>query len=191
MDIAGFIQEYGYAAVALGSFLEGEAVLLAGSLAAAQGHLEPKMVLLIAALASFAGDLPYFFAGRRYGQGAMQRWPALRYRKARLQRLLHRHHVLLVLGLRFLYGMRVAGLLAIGMSRIGALRFLLLDFIGAIIWAAVICSAGFGAGRLLQSVIERAGSISGASMFLAAVACSSVLFFAARRRLAGNRSRRR
>lgn len=39
MDIAHLIQTYGYFAVALGSFLEGAAVLLAGSLAAYQGHL--------------------------------------------------------------------------------------------------------------------------------------------------------
>jgi len=182
MEIASLIQEYGYVAVALGSFLEGEAVLLAGSLAASQGHLDPRWVFVIAALASFAGDLPYFFAGRRYGQDVMARWPSLRGRKARVQRLLRRHHVIVVLSLRFLYGLRIAGLLAVGMSRIGTLRFLFLDFIGAIVWSLAVCSAGYGAGRLLQTLLDATGKAGGISILLAAAPCASVLLAATRRR---------
>src|SRR3712207_582404 len=124
MGIAQFIQEYGYLAVAVGSFLEGEAVLLAGSFAASQGHLELSLVLSIAAIASFLGDLPYFFAGRRYGDCMMARFPSLHCRKHRLEHLLHKHHVLLVLCLRFLYGLRIAGLVTLGMSKLSTLRFL-------------------------------------------------------------------
>ena len=183
MEIAGFIQQYGYAAVALGSFLEGEAILLAGSLAASQGHLDPIWVVAIAAFASFLGDLPYFFAGRRYGEGALSRWPSLRDKKTRFEGMLHRHHVPMVLVLRFLYGLRIAGLLALGMSRIGAVRFLLLDFVGACIWASAICAAGYGAGQLLQVLAARAGSVEGLTMLFVTVACSSVFYLTARRRL--------
>lgn len=157
MDIAYLIQTYGYAAVALGSFLEGEAVLLAGSLAAYHGHLDLPVVMAIAAIGSFFGDLPYFFAGRRYGPRMLQRYAALRCRKERLDKLMHRHHVLLVLSLRFLYGMRIAGLLALGMSRMSALRFLCLNGIGAVIWSAGICTAGYGASGLLRRVFDHGG----------------------------------
>ena len=42
MNIAEWVQSYGYAAVAAGTFLEGESVLLVAGAAAARGHLEKK-----------------------------------------------------------------------------------------------------------------------------------------------------
>lgn len=183
MDIAHLIQTYGYYAVALGSFLEGEAVLLAGSLAAYHGHLALPVVMGIAAVASFLGDLPYFFAGRRFGPRVLQRFPSLRCRRERLENVMHRHHVMLVLSLRFLYGMRIAGLLALGMSKMSALRFLLLDFIGAIVWSAGICAAGYGAGGLLRRLLDKGASPGQLTLF-AAILAGTVLLWLARRRAA-------
>lgn len=181
MDFAHLIQTYGYLAVTLGSFVEGEAVLLAGSLAAYHGHLEMPLVMTFAAVASFMGDLPYFFAGRRFGPRVLRRFPSLQCKKDRLEKLMHRHHVLLVLGLRFLYGMRIPGLLAIGMSRMSCLRFLFLDFIGAIVWAAGICAAGYGAGGVLRRLFDK-GATSGQLTLFAAVLAGTVLLWMAGRR---------
>ncbi|GAB3546521.1 DedA family protein [Noviherbaspirillum agri] len=183
MNIADLIQAYGYFAVALGSFLEGEAVLLAGSLAAYHGHLALPVVMGIAAVASFLGDLPYFFAGRRFGPRVLHQFPSLQLRRERLDQLMHRHHVILVLILRFLYGMRIAGLLALGMGRISALRFLALDFIGAVIWSAGICAAGYGAGGVFRR-LQDAGATPGQLTLFAAVLAGTVLLWIARRRTA-------
>lgn len=187
MDIAHLIQTYGYFAVALGSFLEGEAVLLAGSLAAYHGHLDLMAVMGTAAFASFLGDLPYFFAGRRFGPRAVQRFSALRCRKERLESLMHRHHVILVLSLRFLYGMRIAGLLTLGMSRMSALRFLLLDFIGAVIWSAGVCAAGYGAGGLFRRLSDKGITPGQLTLFAAVLAGTILLGIAFRRATARSR----
>lgn len=183
MDIAHLIQTYGYFAVAVGSFLEGEAVLLAGSLAAYHGHLALPVVMVLAAVASFLGDLPYFFAGRRFGPRVLQRFPSLRCRQERLDHVMHRHHVVLVLTLRFLYGMRIAGLLTLGMSKMSVLRFLFLDFIGAVVWSAGICAAGYGAGGLFRRLHE-AGATPGQLTLFAAVLAGMLLLWIARRRAA-------
>lgn len=181
MDIAHLIQTYGYFAVALGSFLEGEAVLLAGSLAAYHGHLALPVVMGIAALASFIGDLPYFFAGRRYGLRVLARFPSLRRRKKRMEHLIHRHQIMLVLSLRFLYGMRIAGLLALGTSRISTRRFLLLDFIGAIIWSAGVSAAGYGIGGVLRRLFGNSATPVQLTVFAAVLAGTILLWISLRR----------
>lgn len=181
MDFAHLIHAYGYFAVALGSFLEGEAVLLAGSLAAYHGHLALPAVMMIAAVASFLGDLPYFFAGRRYGPRALQRFPALHGRKERIDKAMQRHHVALVLSLRFLYGMRIAGLLTLGMSRMSGLRFMFLDFLGAIVWSVAICSAGYGAGGIFGRVFNRGATPEQLALFVAALLGTVLLWVAVRR----------
>lgn len=187
MDIADMIQTYGYLAVALGSFLEGEAVLLAGSLAAYHGHLALPAVLAIAAVASFLGDLPYFFAGRHYGPRMLQRSASLQCRIERLESRIQRHHVMLVLSLRFLYGMRIAGLLALGMSKISAWRFLLLDFVGAVIWSAGICAAGYGAGGLFRRLLDKGATPGQLTAFAAVLAGTVLLWIAYRRTAAASR----
>jgi membrane protein DedA with SNARE-associated domain len=184
VDIAHLVQQFGYLAIAIGSFLEGEAVLLAGSFAASQGYLELSLVFPIAALASFFGDLPYFFAGRRYGGTVMERFPALHCHKGRLENLLHRHHVVMVLTLRFLYGVRIPGLLTLGMSALPAWRFLVLNFFGAIIWAAGICAAGYGAGRVITGFFQSLDSTEQTFMLMAALIVSLMLALLLRRKMA-------
>ncbi|HYC42117.1 MAG TPA: DedA family protein [Noviherbaspirillum sp.] len=185
MDIAYLVQAYGYFAVALGCFLEGEAVLLAGSFAAYHGHLALPIVMAIAAVASFLGDVPYFFAGRRYGLRAMRRFPSLRSRRKRLQTLMHRHHVVLLLSLRFLYGMRIAGLLALGMSRMPAWRFLALDFAGALLWSGIVCVAGYGAGNIFNRLTGGEMTPGQITLFAGVLASTILLWIVFRRATAG------
>jgi membrane protein DedA with SNARE-associated domain len=157
MDIAHLIQTYGYFALALGSFLEGEVVLIAGSLAAY--HLALPLVMGTATLGGFMGDLPYFFARRRYGPRVLQ---------------------------RILYGIRIAGLLVLGMSKMSSMRFLLLNFIGAIVRSAGVCAAGYGAGDLLRRLFDK-GITPGQLMLLAAVLAGTILLWIACRRVAASR----
>ncbi|GIZ50541.1 DedA family protein [Noviherbaspirillum aridicola] len=192
MDISLLIHQYGYLAIAVGSFFEGEAVLLAGTVAAYHGHLVLPVVFLLAALFSFLGDQPYFFGGRRYGPAMLARCPSLVARKDRVDALLEKHQVLLVLSLRFLYGLRVAGLIALGMSRMSPARFLALDFIGALIWASTVTAAGLGLGRLLDEMLAALERDAAQLTLLAALLLGSSLLIivSRRRRLAPQRARR-
>lgn len=182
MGMAQFIHDYGYVAIALGSFLEGEAVVLAGGLAAFHGHLDAMIVFCVASLASFCGNLPYFIVGRRYGAALLTKRPALAKRKDHINDLLIRHSVILVLSMRFLYGLRIAGLLALGMSNISARRFLALDFIGGIIWAGSVTAAGFGVARLVDAVLGKSDNVERLSFMIAILACVAVTFHFIRRR---------
>ncbi|GEM_PF-2500139 len=63
--------------------------------------------------------------------------------------MLQRHPVPLILGLRFLYGLRTVGPLAIGMSGIPPWLFLAL---GALLWSVAVAVAG--AGHLFGQTLE-------------------------------------
>ena len=154
MNIAAWVQSYGYVAVAVGTFLEGESVLLIAGAAAARGHLAMPGVVAIATVASFLGDQLYFLVGRRYGAALLARYPSLQPRAARVNNLLERHHLPLILSIRFLYGLRIAGPMAIGMSSVSWPRFFLLNALGALLWATLIASAGYGAGHALVHLLK-------------------------------------
>ena len=154
MDIASWVQSWGLPAVGVGSFLEGESVLLIAGAAAARGHLSIQAVMAVAAVASFIGDQLFFLIGRRYGTALLMRFPALQPRAQRVAVLLERHHLPLILSIRFLYGLRVAGPIAIGMSRVPWSRFLALNFVGAVCWAVLIGGLGYGTGHALAYALQ-------------------------------------
>lgn len=190
MDIGALIQSYGYAAVGMGAFLEGESVLLLAGAAAARGHLSLPAVIAVAAAASFVGDQLFFQVGRRHGSALLARFPALAPGAARASTLLERHHVALILAVRFLYGLRIAGPIAIGMSRVPWPRFLVLNFIGAAAWAVLIAGLGWGGGHALGRLMQ--GVDADELWGLAALALALVAWRMARRgvrRAIGPRSR--
>ena len=56
MDFAALVHTYGYAAVFIGSFLEGETTLALGGFAAQRGHLALPWVIAVAEAGGFLGD---------------------------------------------------------------------------------------------------------------------------------------
>lgn len=149
MTVAQLIESYGYLAVAVGAFLEGETVVFVAGAAAARGHLWLPAVVAAAAAGGFVGDQFYFLLGRRWGARLLARFAWLRSGTARARALLERHHTPLILSIRFLYGLRIAGPLAFGMSSVAWRRFAALNLIGAVAWALAITGIGYGFAHLL------------------------------------------
>lgn len=153
MDIQGFIETYGYLAVFAGTLLEGETVLLASGFAAHQGFLDWRLVMLVAFVGGTLGDQLAFFAGRWKGEMLVASHPALARNAPRVHRLIERFDVFLILAIRFMYGLRIAGPVIMGTSRIPVRRFVLFNMIGAAIWAAVVTSAGYLFGLATESIL--------------------------------------
>jgi membrane protein DedA with SNARE-associated domain len=66
---------------------------------------------------------------------------------------MERHPTLLVLGFRFLYGIRTVTPFVIGMSNISYLHFALLNALGAGLWAVTIGLAGFYFSQSVEAVV--------------------------------------
>ena len=154
MDFASAVQQYGYVAVFLGSLFEGETVVALAGLAAHRGYLSLPAVILLAAAGGFLGDQTAFFLGRRYGTLLVARYPRLAAQVARADRLLERYDAALIIGLRFVYGLRMTGVVALGMTGIRWLRFAALNLVGALIWAPLVVGAGYLFGDLLQRLLR-------------------------------------
>ncbi|MCX5884278.1 MAG: hypothetical protein NTU74_21540 [Deltaproteobacteria bacterium] len=64
--------------------------------------------------------------------------------------MIQRYHASLIVGVRFMYGLRIADPISIGMSDVEAWRFVLFNLLGAAVWAMLITGAGFLFGQPLQ-----------------------------------------
>ena len=153
MSLTALLLNYGYIAVFLGTFLEGETILIMAGFAAHRGYLDLRWVMAVATVGSFLGDQLYFYLGARYGWRILNRFPKLKPRAVRVQALLERYHLLLIPGIRFLYGLRMVGPLVIGMSSVSWTRFFALNLLGATVWAVLIGGSGYLFGNALALVL--------------------------------------
>lgn len=60
-----------------------------------------------------------------------------------------------ILALRFLYGLRTVGPVALGVSQVSSLRFLALNAIAAAIWAVCFSLVGYVFGQTIESLLGR------------------------------------
>ena len=147
------IANYGYIAVLIGTFFEGETILLIAGFFAHLGYLKLSYVIAAAFAGSLAGDQLFFYAGRIKGIELVNKRPVLRSKAERIFKLMHRHQTVLILGFRFLYGFRTITPVVLGASGISPVRFLILNICGALLWAVIIGVSGYYFGKALELLI--------------------------------------
>ncbi len=149
-----FIQNYGYLAIFIGTFFEGETILVVGGILAQQGLLELPFVALAAFVGSFSGDQLFFQIGRIKGKALLEKRPSWKARAEKINDLLERYRDWIVLSFRFFYGLRNPTPFVIGMSSISTIRFMTLNGIGAFVWAFTISTLGYVFGNAMEAFME-------------------------------------
>ena len=105
MDLQSLIENYGYAAILVGTFLEGETILVLAGLAAHQGYLVLTWVIIAAFAGSLCGDQLFFYLGRKHSQAVLARRPAWKQKAEKVHKMMNRFQTPMILSFRFLYGL--------------------------------------------------------------------------------------
>ena len=155
MDLQSMIENYGYAAILVGTFLEGETILVLAGLAAQQGYLNLSGVILAAFLGSLSGDQLFFYLGRKHSRAVLARRPAWKEKAEKVHKIMNRFQTLIILSFRFLYGLRTVTPFVIGMSPVSVKKFMALNAVGALVWAAAFGTGGYLFGRALELFIGK------------------------------------
>ncbi len=153
--LESLILRWGYLAVGLGTFFEGEAVVIIAGALAHRGLLSLPWVMGAAFAGAVAGDQVWFHVGRWLGKPLIERHHRLRARAGKAQAWLTRYGAVFVLGFRFVYGIRTATPMFLGASGYPTRLFLLLNTVGGACWAAVIAGVGWLLGASLASALGR------------------------------------
>jgi membrane protein DedA with SNARE-associated domain len=174
-----FIATYGYLAVFAGTLFEGETILVLGGFAAHRGHLSLPVVMVVAFAGSLLGDQTMFWVGHVYGSALVKKWPSLKRRIDRVRPLLDRFGSIVALFFRFLYGLRNVTPLAMAVGGFSPRKFVLLNAIGAAVWAVAVASLGYLLGEAVEAALPRAHRYQ---MFvLVAILCAATAFWIVRR----------
>ncbi|MBX3209465.1 MAG: DedA family protein [Labilithrix sp.] len=176
--LAPLIARWGYAAVAVGVFFEGETIVIVAGAMAHRGLLSLPGVIVAAFAGSVTGDQLWFHLGHRYGRGFAERRPAWRRRAERVEALFERYGTFFVLAFRFFYGFRTITPVVLGVVGYPAGRYTILNAIGAALWAVAFGSAGYGLGAGLRGILRRTTRVE--ELLLAAIVAGALLWLASR-----------
>ena len=150
------LARYGYLAVLAGTMLEGETIVLVAGFLAHQGYLSVPWIIVFAVIGSSISDQGLFFLSRLKGMKLLIRFPKIRGKVTAMAARMHERPVALsafALLFRFLYGFRNVAPLFLGMSDIPTLRFVLLNALGAVIWAVCFSLGGYFFAAALSTVL--------------------------------------
>jgi membrane protein DedA with SNARE-associated domain len=176
MSLEEIVSTYGYIAIVIGTFLEGETVLVLGGFATHRGYLELPWVVICGFLGTLFGDQLYFFIGRIKGTNFLEKRLYWKLRSKRVFDLLHKHQLLLILGFRFLYGLRTVTPFLLGASGIQPVRFLIFNIIGAFFWAIAIGVSGYLFGHAFELIIGNINRYE-SRLFIALAAIGILVWF--------------
>lgn len=153
MGVEHLLAKYGYLALVFGSFADGTPVMLLGGFAAHRGWLSLPLVILAGAAGSFLAGAAWFLAARRIGTRLLALRPAWAAQVARVRPRLQRWDAPVILGVRFVPGLSLGGLLAAGLYGVPIVRFMTLNALAALGWAAIYGSLGYLLGRAIPHVL--------------------------------------
>jgi membrane protein DedA with SNARE-associated domain len=158
-DIHQFIATYGYLAVLIGTFFEGETLLLIAGFMTWQAHgdaspaLQMPLVIILATLGATAGDQLYFYLGRYRREWVFRRFPKLQTKALKVYGWVERHPHLIIIGSRFVYGFRIVTPIVLGTSRVPAWQYSILNVLGACLWALLVTNAGYFLGGMMERLL--------------------------------------
>jgi membrane protein DedA with SNARE-associated domain len=153
MDLAALLHHYGYLLILLGTFAEGETLLVLGGYFAQRGYLDLRGVIATAFVAAICGDQMFFHLGRRHAHKLFQRFPHLHDKVRIALHKAERHQNLVVLAMRFLWGLRIALPVSMGMTQMNAQKFFWLNLLSAAVWSVLFACVGYGTSQVFEGAV--------------------------------------
>ena len=150
------IEKYGLLAAFVGCLAEGESAAIIAGFFAHQQVFVPWQAFLAVFAGAFGGDTLFFLSGRRFADHEFVRRMREKPGFDRAYRLVQEHPVIYVLINRYIYGFRLVGGVAAGLSGIGLPLFVALNAISSAIWTALFCGIGYVFGIGAEQIIGHA-----------------------------------
>lgn len=174
--IEQLIMMYGPAVIFVGTFLEGETILVMAGFLSHQGSLNPYGVAVSAFLGSFMGDQLLFYIGRRHASHPFVVRISRRPIFEKIMTLIADHPKKFTLSFRFIYGIRTISPIALGLTNIKIRDFLVLNAIAAAIWASAFTALGYVFGKAFENFLGEIKAVE--QKVLIAIAIALVVFSA-------------
>ncbi|HBA72339.1 MAG: hypothetical protein A2X82_04495 [Geobacteraceae bacterium GWC2_55_20] len=142
-----YLELHGYWVLFVGTFLEGEAILLMAGFLAFRGYLDISAVVLTAWVGAFLGDQFYFYLGRQKGRALLKRFHSIARKFRAALKLIEKYGVYVAFISRYTYGFRIILPIILGITKLAPRTFLWINLVSALTWAVVFAMGGYLFGK--------------------------------------------
>jgi len=144
------LPKYGYLAILLAAFWEGEIVLITAGALCGSGLLDWRLTIIAAAIGGSAGDQIYFYAAHERAARTIQKSKRLREWYPKVSKFVLRHSTVAVLLSRFAAGLRITIPLVCATAGMPARKYSLLSIISGFAWASFWVAISYHVGQQLH-----------------------------------------
>ncbi|MDR0338981.1 MAG: DedA family protein [Desulfovibrio sp.] len=156
-DTTQLLREYGYFVILVWTFLEGETIVIIAGWLSQSVDLKPWLIALCAFCGSFASDQVMFSLGKYKGEDVLKYFPRVAKNLDRAAKLFKKYDTVLILGFRFVYGVRNITPIMLGISGVSHKKFFFLNLIGAGVWAVTFTYGGYCVGKAFMAIMHYVG----------------------------------
>jgi membrane protein DedA with SNARE-associated domain len=149
-----FIAKYGYMAIAVGTFLEGETTVLLGGIFSKLGYMELKRVMFWAFVGTLAGDCTFFLLGKLLKRNIIERYDFLRSKVPLANRIIKRYGNHIIFFVRFFVGVRGIILSLLGCTDLRKRTFLLYSTLSSLLWSLLVGLIGYSFGNVVYILVS-------------------------------------
>jgi len=144
------LPKYGYLAIFLAAFWEGEVVLIAAGALCGSGYLDWRLTILAAAVGGSAGDQIYFYAAHDRAARAIKKSKRLSKWYPKISKFVLRHSTVAVLLSRFAACLRITIPLVCATVGMPARKYSILSLVSGFAWASFWVAVSYQAGAHLK-----------------------------------------
>ncbi|MBI5188074.1 MAG: DedA family protein [Nitrospirae bacterium] len=148
------ISRYGYIAIFILTFFEGESILIAAGFLAYNRYLDANTVVLVSTAASYIGHGTFFLIALHRREAFLKFTQKLiKVNLAKLESLMVRYGIASIFISQWLYGFRLLSAAVLGLSRMGKKKYLTFQLISCLIWATICTYGGYFFGAALKNLL--------------------------------------
>ncbi|MEP0984380.1 DedA family protein [Ekhidna sp.] len=145
---------YIYLSIIAGTFLEGEATLLAGAFSAHQGYSNVYLIGFMGFVGVQLTDWFHFLIARIKGREFLNKRKVMAAKVQKFTGLLDRNLYLFLTTYRFIYGARTIIPFSLGLSQISTPKFAIFCTISSLAWATLYTYLGFAGSKFLSTFFD-------------------------------------
>jgi membrane protein DedA with SNARE-associated domain len=187
-EMLEFVVHYGYALLFVWVLIEqaglpipAAPLLLAAGALAGQGRMHLALAMLVPALASLCSDAFWYFFGKRRGAVVLNLLCRIALEPdscvRRTETTFTRYGVRTLLICKFVPGLNTAAPTLSGMVGVDFPRFVLFDFLGALLWTGAFAGLGFLFSKQLDLIAAAASRFGGSLLLLFFAAVIAYVFY--------------
>lgn len=153
-DMFSSLTTYGYIALFLYSLGGGFVGLMAAGVLSYMGKMDLTAAMTVAMISNFLGDTLLFYLARYHKHDVLNYFHKHRRKLALSHMLMKKHGKWIIFMQKFVYGIKTLIPLAIGLTKYDFVKFSVLNFLAAVVWALVVGIGSYLAGKPIMGVYE-------------------------------------